>query len=864
ITLPITDDWAQSSVYNYHKANIEQQIRQQYPNLPDTNRNQLIEEQFQQFLKANEAQITQQIQQTSEYFKQQIKDENGYTYLADIDSYVWLKHAKYNANEGYSGEVLKTGKELEEKGFKNLEPDKLYLYDSLVMAPLGGLLGPHMHPIVIAYTYKIFKVFSPKMTLAQASFYVPIMLALLSIIAAFFIGKRVGGNVAGFFAAMVIAVHPFFISRSFGSDTDPYNVFFPLIIIWFFIEAFEAKDAKKGIIYAGLAGLATGLFSFVWAFWYVFDFILAAMGAYFIYYIIVHWKGFDKIPEMLNHASIKKLFLVTIVYIILSGIVVTIFSGFGAFIGGFTGPLGLLTIKDSTHADLWPNVYTTVAELNSADWNSVVGSIGGRYLFIISIIGILLTFLKKDEHGKPDMKYVFLFTIWYLATIYASFKGVRFVLLLVPAFAIGIGAAAGIGYTYLRDWFSKSFSIDKKVTSVSLILLFFIIIFISPGNLVRAAHETSKNSLPLVDDAWWASLTTIKDNSSKDAIINSWWDFGHHFKYIAERAVTFDGASQNIPQAHWIGKVLLTNDEEQAISILKMLDCGANTAFEKVNEHYNDTDRSVDVVYDLLRLNKEDAFTYLQNKGFNNNQISDITKRLYCQPPEDYFITSEDMVGKSGVWAHFGSWNFDRANIWINGKGKNKEDMITFITENTAYKTREEAEKMYYEVSSIKTEDESNRWIAPWPSFASGPVGCNLAANTTKLLCGNGIGIDLSNFESTIPTQGGVKSLDAIGYFNGKDFTEIKTPTNNSVALSAGLMKNSEESYTLILAQEPLHTSLFMRLFYMNGGGVKHFNKLSEKRSMAGQNIIVWKVDWEGKKIESETPDNSAQTIPVS
>ena len=36
--LPITDDWARGSVYNYFREQIKVQIDQQYPNLPDANK----------------------------------------------------------------------------------------------------------------------------------------------------------------------------------------------------------------------------------------------------------------------------------------------------------------------------------------------------------------------------------------------------------------------------------------------------------------------------------------------------------------------------------------------------------------------------------------------------------------------------------------------------------------------------------------------------------------------------------------------------------------------------------------------------------------------------------------------------------
>ena len=80
-------------------------------------------------------------------------------------------------------------------------------------------------------------------------------------------------------------------------------------------------------------------------------------------------------------------------------------------------------------------------------------------------------------------------------------------------------------------------------------------------------------------DGWYNSLTKIKEESQEDAIINSWWDFGHQFITVSKRGATFDGGSQNRPMAHWIGNALLTSDEKTTVGILRMLDCDSNGAF---------------------------------------------------------------------------------------------------------------------------------------------------------------------------------------------------------------------------------------------------------------------------------------------
>ena len=45
-----------------------------------------------------------------------------------------------------------------------------------------------------------------------------------------------------------------------------------------------------------------------------------------------------------------------------------------------------------------------------------------------------------------------------------------------------------------------------------------------------------------------------------------------------------------------------------------------------------------------------------------------------------------------------------------------------------------------------------------------------------------------------------------------------------------------------------LTASMFTRMFYQEGIGLKYFKKFSDERSVFGGRIIVWKVDWEGKE----------------
>jgi dolichyl-diphosphooligosaccharide--protein glycosyltransferase len=551
-------------------------------------------------------------------------------------------------------------------------------------------------------------------------------------------------------------------------------------------------------------------------------------------------------------------------------------------------------MKEVGITTVWPNVFTTVAEQNSASLNSVISQIGfgNWFLFLIGISGLILSTIKKKDVktwfvvssvvwyalvilAKPqnlrifivlvaipviarfiisikenekgiDAKYAILLSLWILSTIYASVKGVRFTLLLVPAFAVSFGITVGLVYTYLSRWISKELNIHKTITRVSIILLMCLLL-IAP---FKSAASTAKNEIPSMNDAWWSSLEEIRLESEPDAIINSWWDFGHWFKYIADRPVTFDGTSQNSPQAHWIGNSLLTDDEDIAIGILRMLDCGANNAFEELNKVIEDTPEAVDIIYEVIVLDKANAKKTLKDNGLSSEEAESVLQYTHCEPPEDYFITSEDMVGKAGVWSHFGNWDFDRALMYNTLKRREYNDdrdkSVEFLQERFNM-SMEDAENVYYEIESIKDSSEANSWIAEWPNYY-GIQGCNKEDNNT-LACGfvQGlvVSIDLGTMDATISTQQGVVHPDVLVYPTETGI--IRKDFLNDTLAGIGLtLIPSGDNYVALISHTKLAAGMFTRLFYMEGHGLKHFEKFSDKRGVTGGRIIVWKVNWQG------------------
>ena len=826
-----TDAWAENSVQSYYRSQISSQVSQQYPNLPAENMDAIINEEVNKYISTHKSEYEQQVTAVSQNFKSYFQDETGQTYLTGLDEWQWYRYGADIVDHGYMGDVKVEG----------------IAYDKHMLAPYGVKVPQSFHPYLGAYLYKVLGPITG-MNLMGIFFILPAILMALAVIPAFFIGRRLGGDIAGFFVAMLVAIHPAILTRTMGGspDTDSYTVLFPLFIVWLFIEAIEAEDLKKKLGLISVSGFLVGLFSFAWSgWWYIFDFIVIAFAGYLAYLVAVNiWsQGYKSVSRL--YAEKKDLIFVFVMFLITSALFVSLFTNFNAFTDvAFRQPLSFIVIKEAAKATLWPNVYTTVAELNPATISSIIGVMGGKMFFAIGLIGlfmILLDNLRKDRY----MAYFILTVIWFFAAIYASTKGIRFTIILAPAYAIAFGVAVGSAYSHISGWVSREMNISQKIVKVVAVILLLLLLV----PIYNSAAASTKGHTPLVNDAWASSLSKIKNNSTEQAIITSWWDFGHWFKALADRPVTFDGASQNVPQAHWVGRALLTPDEDEAVGILRMLDCGANRAFEAINNETDDIHRSVDMLHKIIIMDKEDAKKELSSH-FSEKTAENVLKYTHCQPPEGFFITSEDMVGKAGVWAHFGSWDFEKAKIWRDYRRKGHDEAIEGLIEEFNY-SRDKAESIYNELQSLPGDSEANTWISPWPGYAA-VSSCSKNTNTSILCSFNlqnqqvNFKINITEEDAFIETSKGPVYPTSFVYVDRNGQFREKKYQNNTLPYSLALAVKTD-GISGILVYPQLASSMFTRLFYFDGAGIEHFDLFDYQRDPTGLEIYTWKIDWDGK-----------------
>ncbi len=898
--LPVTDDWARNTVYEYYKSQIRQEVNAQHPLLPNANKEQIINDEFNNMLNENSAEIQQSVREVSADFKSRLQDDQQQTYLLAIDPYFWYRNARNYIETGLA---------------YDLEVNGVY-FDTHRMAPLmeediekrkdtGSQLGQwfgkkyqNFHVFMIVWIYRILNLFNSSISLMAAAFYVPIIISPLMVIPAFFIARRVGGNVAGFFAGLMVAIHPFVLTRTSGgfSDTDAYNVLFPLLITWVFIEAFETKNLKKKVWLTVLSGFLMGLFSFAWSGWsFIFNVLLAASGIFLVYQAVINREMIKKgILNLINYFKIKNTMIIIITFLVSSGVFVTSFSGIRAFLRGLTEYIQFAQMKDVAVTSLWYNVYTTVAEMNPLSWKQIVEQIGGQLLFSIALIGIFLTIVKRNKDGginplyavlvsvlsflviyfsfsynsfmlfvvsviaitlfvlltnkdieqKIDIKTSLIIIIWFFATAYASTKGVRFILIMAPAFALGFGIALGLIYDFFSKFLSKEMHVEKAVSAIVMFILLSTLV-ISP---ISNANQVARNQIPSMNDAWYESLTMIKENSSEDAIINSWWDFGHWFKAIADRGVTLDGGGQNQPQAHWLGKLMITSDEKMSVGILRMLDCGKTYGFDAIDEEFNDTLKTINTLYEIIPVERDEAKLILLDKQFSEEKAEKVLDYTHCEnPPENYFITSADMVNKAGVWGHFGSWDFERAAMYQRVKKIRDGPKAVDILMKEFNLSEQKADQYFYEIHN----QDADQWVTGWPGYITSLRSCSNTGNDS-IQCIHNMGaqslafnINLTTMEAVIPAvQGDVYPYSLV--YSTEDGIKENKYDEYAIPYSIAIIRSGNTYQSIMMAPE-LATSMFTTLFFYNGIGLEHYEKFHDTTDITGSRIIVWKINWEGK-----------------
>lgn len=528
--------------------------------------------------------------------------------LSEFDPWVQYKEALFIIERGWGGFA-----------------EFFNWHDMMSWYPWGRDMGRSAFPgipFAMAFIYLTLKSFGITVDTLELAAALPVVYGVLTVVAIYFLGKRVGGSSTGLAAALFMAISTAHIGRTHLGWFDDESLSLPLMLggYIFYLAAISEKRSLRGtVVFSLLSGLFLGFMAASWgahkfplAFIPLFSVILAVIGRYrrnllvatalaFAVYtsiaISVPKLGPGYIREITIFSGFIALFILA-VFEAASRIKqpearrLTIFTvlflsavGFFALLGlGFLGVPGLkfLSVLLPGLRDALP-IVESVAENQVPTW-SIMFSDFGLTLALVPIGVYQLIKTRRD----PDL-FIVLFLLF--AAYFAS-SMVRLSLLASPAVALVAGHGYAFVFTRLGDLIAQRRASKRRgeevniglaaFTPVLLVLLLLVSIVPSvygglgsrvtlspidqgyqPATIVTSSFP-ARQSIP----DWVRALAWMRDNLPKDAVVASWWDYGYWITILGERITLIDNGTINSTQIGDVAHAFMS-DERTAMEIFR-------------------------------------------------------------------------------------------------------------------------------------------------------------------------------------------------------------------------------------------------------------------------------------------------------
>jgi dolichyl-diphosphooligosaccharide--protein glycosyltransferase len=819
------------------------------------------------------------------------EDGRSYAYLGDYDSYVWLRNARNYLRHGTTCDVADTGE----------------CRDTYGDAPVGYrmIYNRSLHIAAIVGVHRIATFFHPGYPLAASAFLVPVIIGALGVLPAFFIGRRLGGNIGGAVAALMISLDPAFLVRSVGSDNDVWNVVMPLFIAWAVCFAFTAGTKSSAAAFAALAALTTGLYAAVWRGWvFTFIVVMTAAAAWLIL-AFVRRLGRDGLRRAATGHDVRRLAGVAGVYYISSG-VFTWLAGAPFFLPfNFSALLG--SARGSERATAWwPVVYSTVSELSRPLASDLALFMGGTMVLLAGWLGLLCLVLPqqrmkkrhlalvvwtvalfavhmlfgstelpktlfvigyaapfavellyrawKNEPGETNDPVALFVLVWFFASLYQVFAGVRFLIFFAVPFGFAVGAFAGRLRTLLQSAIDRCVSNRALVSVASGAIALAVVVY-----PLQRGYTTMAGYYPAVNDAWWDSLVAIRKQSAADAIVNTWWDYGYWVKYAAERRVSSDGGSLATHVPHWLAKSFVASSDQESRGILRMLNCGSDAtplpegrygAFGKLAAMGVDEYRAYGFLLELVRLDRAASDRYLADRGFSAERRASILASTHCTPAESFLVISKEIITKAEWWMTLGSWDVRRAYLAKRTRLFPETQALEDL-KRLGYRPAD-GKVLYDTVAGLKSPAEIDDFIAPpqrlipseWIPCNEGAGGMSCRITITNETGG---GYLYFNYDSAAPKNARLKdgrregSVAALVVAGSQGLEEVLSPA--AVFPDIGVLLDLS-GRRILIGSPLLVRSTLVRLFYLGDRYSKVFKSLARRRTLLGEEVATFKIDW--------------------
>ena len=784
-----------------------EEVYSRFPQYDPLAKDKLIKSRIAEYYKQNAQEFKRQAGDLYRSLKDRFQDKDGQPYLMELDCWHWSRYVENAYYKGHPGDVEIAGRQL----------------DTFMLAPQGMYLHwDNFLYYFAAFLYRILSFFK-YVPIFTFTFYLPLLITSIFITVLYLFAYRHGGHIAGIISSILVGLSANFIPRSCVGwfDKDVLNLLFPVLILWTYPQSYTCDRFKTRIFWICLSAFWTGLFCFSWvSWWFVVGVVLGYEALSIAALGLLRWYYHSE-----NLAEIKKHLITLALYLGFNIIWTLVFCGFEPFIYLYRELMNTILLSDPLAASIWPNVFSTVGELKRTSLSEIIEGMGGKFVFFPALASmfIILTrnlFYRRDDSFKHES--IIMLSLWFLGMLFASIRGVRFLVFLSVPLSVSLGWAVNDEYEYFKK--------EKRPWEGLIIAL--VIISILGGAYFSRANKVARSIYPLMNDMWYKVLTLIKDTTPKEAVVNSWWDFGDWFKVVGRRRVIFDGQSQNAPQAHWMARAILSNNEEESIAILRMLNNGANRAFEVTDEYVKNPLQSVLLLENVMALEpgkaKEALSEYLPASA-----ATKVAALLFGPPPSGFFVVDPSLVGKITAISYLGNWNFAKVYIVKNFDKMEKDQIIENLVK--LGKNAGEMERLYQEAFLISGRDRDN-WISQPVQFFGECVRGQ--QKDGEVFFENGF---IYNIKERTAYANNGQIPRSLFIFQEDRMLEVVYPNAN--VIFSILVYQDKDGFKALLLDRSLANSLFVRLYFLRGQGLKHFKTHIDAQE-GSEYVGVYKIEW--------------------
>lgn len=828
-------------------------------------------------------------------------DGNGgpsYVYLGDFDSYLWLRQARNVLEHGSACDL----------------PSDDICRNQLTHAPLGrDMLYPRsLHVQGIAALHRAIEQVHA-IALPTSAFLLPVVIGLIGAVPAFALGYLVGGPIGGFLTAILTGLGAVFLRRSIGADNDVWNVLLPVAMFLCCTLALITTRRLRTVSWTLLACVLIGVHASIWDGWRL-TYLTLATG-------LVGLAILEVLDTRLGTPWTGRAALTLVVFMIGCGIAVAfagsernyvtlLFDTAGTVLRHLEPTISPRTLPSAGELP-WPSAFAIVDELRPpaggnlaafmpSTWHFALGWVAlpvlclparpiARDLVVIAagsaamlvalfapaaptiiilvgtaVLALTLFATTRANGIAVSPGRVLLVLMWpaFAAAIELAAAAQRFVMLVEAPSGIALGCALGLLHLHV------SAALPQRQRATSLARTALLVVFAAAAlPAISDGHALAAKYRPILNDSWRQTLESVRNATSPDTIVTSWWDFGYWVSYYAERPTTMDGASLKTQMPHWVARALLSGDETESIGILRMLACGSaavdspeveQSALSRLRAAGLTDSAAIGMLMKIVTLDRGEASARLAGRGIGAAAIEDVLTRTHCNPAPEVLVLTSAMAGSS-AWS-FGAWDFGRAFAASAMPGLGRDQVVRALITDFGYP--EPAAVAVAERAAKVTDSDDLRAFAGTSEgyFTKDWVTCD--ATSTEWKCpldirvqGKAEGFTSFRYDPLLPVTS--RLVYERRGADGRPQEERQAVGTILIASRDGLtpyrFRNAEHPNLAIvvdtlekrflLGTPKVINSLYTKLAFLDGRYATSLRKLAGNAAL-GERVTAWNVPW--------------------